>query len=232
MIYASFIIGLLGSWHCIGMCGPIALMIPGSKGKNRLLSISLYHGGKLLTYMLIGSFFGLVPALTNSFFVQAIITIFVGIVMLLIAGMPLILNSIEKFGFTKFQKFFKLKTKLAKLIKTDKIEFSFYIGVLNGFIPCGLVYFAALGAISQPTFVSSILFMLFFGLGTIPLMFLFLLLPGILKPSTRNYLNKFRQVGFAAVAVIMLWKGFSNIHTSIQPPLEGEAFQICTTLHR
>ena len=161
MLFAAFLIGLLGSWHCVGMCGPIALMIPGIRGKNKFVSISLYHSGKLLTYMLIGSLFGIVPAFVNSFLIQSIITVTIGIIMLVIAGLPFLLNRLEKFSFAKFKKLVQLKNKLAQLLKSDSVEYSFYIGILNGFIPCGLVYFAALGAISQPHYFDSILFMLF-----------------------------------------------------------------------
>ena len=78
MIWTALVIGLSGSLHCVGMCGPIALMVPGSKGKKRWLAITLYHAGKILAYMTLGSFFGMIPALLSSFKIQSAITIRVG----------------------------------------------------------------------------------------------------------------------------------------------------------
>jgi sulfite exporter TauE/SafE len=122
MIWTGFLIGLLGSWHCIGMCGPIALMIPGAKGKNRIAAISLYHSGKILAYLSLGSVFGMIPAFIDSFKVQATITISVGILMILLALIPMLLNKMERSGFKLFSNYFNLKNKLAHSLNRDKIE--------------------------------------------------------------------------------------------------------------
>lgn len=227
MIWTGFLIGFLGSWHCIGMCGPIALMIPGAKGKNRILAISLYHEGKILSYLVLGSVFGIVPALINSFKVQAVITITVGILMIILALAPILLNKLEKNGFILFSNYFNLKNRLVKSLDKNKIEYSFYIGFLNGFVPCGMVYMAALGAMSQPDFIDSILFMFFFGLGTLPLMSIFLFTAGFFKLTFQKYAPKLRTAAFVLVGIFMIWKGTVHINDSIQPPKEGEAFEIC-----
>jgi sulfite exporter TauE/SafE len=230
MIWTGFLIGLLGSWHCIGMCGPIALMIPGAKGKNRIAAISLYHSGKILAYLSLGSVFGMIPAFIDSFKVQATITISVGILMILLALIPMLLNKMERSGFKLFSNYFNLKNKLAQSLNRDKIEYSFYIGFLNGFVPCGMVYMAALGAMSQTNFIDSTLFMLFFGLGTLPLMSVFLFTAGYFKSAFQKYAPKLRMAAFILVGLFMIWKGTSHFNDSIEAPKEGEAFEVCAQI--
>lgn len=230
MIWTGFLLGLLGSWHCIGMCGPIALMIPGSKGKNRMVSISLYHSGKILAYLSLGSVFGMVPALIDSFKIQATITISVGIIMICLALIPMLLNKLEQGGFKIFSTYFNLKNKLAQSLKKDKVEYSFYIGFLNGFVPCGMVYMAALGAMSQPDFIDSMLFMLFFGLGTLPLMSLFLFTAGYFKSFLQKKAPALRMAAFLLVGLFMVWKGSVHLNDSIEAPKEGEAFEVCAQI--
>jgi len=227
MIWTGFLLGLLGSWHCVGMCGPIALMVPGAKGKNRFLVIAFYHSGKILAYMALGSVFGMIPAFINSFDVQATITLSIGVLMIAIAFIPFVLSSIEKKGFIVFNRVFKFKNKLVNALDKNKIEYSFYIGFLNGFIPCGMVYFAALGAISQPNFIDSILFMLFFGIGTIPLMSLFILVSGYFKTTFQKQAKNFRTAAFLFTGIFMIWTGTLHLNHHISLPKIGDAFQIC-----
>lgn len=227
MIWTGFLLGLLGSWHCVAMCGPIALMVPGAKGKNRIFVIALYHTGKILAYMTLGSVFGMIPAFISSFDVQATITLSIGALMILIAFIPFVLNSIEKKGFVIFNRVFKFKNKMVNALDKNKIEYSFYIGFLNGFVPCGIVYFAALGAMSQPNFLDSILFMMFFGIGTIPLMSLFILVTGFFKTSFQKQAKNFRMAAFILTGIFMIWKGSSHLNNQLSPPKAGEAYQIC-----
>jgi len=228
MIWAAFFLGLLGSWHCVGMCGPIALMVPGAKGKNRILVIAFYHSGKILAYMTLGSVFGMIPAFINSFNVQATITLSIGVLMIVIAFIPFLLYTIEKKGFVVFNRMFKFKNKLVNALNKNKIEYSFYIGFINGFIPCGIVYFAALGAISQPHFIDSILFMLFFGIGTIPLMSLFILVSGYFKTTFQKQAKNFRTAAFLLTGIFMIWQGSMHLNQQLSSPKIGDAFQICS----
>ncbi len=231
MIWTGFVIGLLGSWHCIGMCGPLALMVPGSKGRNRFAAIGLYFYGKTLAYLSIASVFGMIPVFVNSFLIQAIITISVGLVMLLIAFLPSISTRFEQKGFVFFNRYFKLKNRLALALKKDKILYGFYIGFLNGFMPCGLVYIAALGAMSQPGLPESLLFMLLFAAGTIPLMSVFLVAAGYFKPYFARHISRLRTVGFVLVGVFMIPQGIVHWNQVIEQPKAGENFIACPVTH-
>jgi len=231
MLWTALIIGLSGSLHCVGMCGPIALMIPGSKGTKRWMAIALYHTGKILAYMTLGSFFGMVPALLSSFKIQSAITIFAGAFILILAALPFILTKVESKGFSFFNRLIKFKNKMAAALNKNREEYSFYIGFLNGFIPCGMVYLAAIGAMSQPDFISSIFFMFLFGVGTIPVMTLFLFGAGIFKSFSQNGMLQFKKLALVAVGLFMIWKGFVHYQDNLAPPLEGEVFNACAVVH-
>lgn len=227
MIWSAFILGLLGSWHCIGMCGPIALMIPGARGKNRLLAILLYHGGKIGAYMLIGALFGLISVFITSFKVQAIITISVGVIMALLAAIPMLLNRFERKGFQFFSPLIRVKNQLARALDKNKLEYSFYIGFLNGFIPCGMVYVAALGALAQPNMGQGVMFMAFFGIGTMPFMSLLLYASSFFQNKFRKIALPLRTVAFFVVSSFMIWRGVANYQTELHAPKLGETYMIC-----
>lgn len=231
MIWAALILGLLGSWHCVGMCGPIALMVPGAQGKNRVFAILLYHGGKIISYILIGLFFGLFTVFIDSFFIQSIITISVGILIGILGILPSVLNYAEKIGFNAFQKLFNLKNKLSQSLKKDNLEYGLYIGFFNGFIPCGLVYVAALGAMIQPDFLSQAGFMLFFGIGTMPFLSLVIFSSSFIKSKLGSLTPKIRTLTFIAMSIFLIYKGAHGLSVELSQPKEGDQFQICAQVH-
>ena len=171
MLFSAIIFGLLGSFHCVGMCGPIAFMLPLNR-KNKFkqfFQISSYHLGRLFTYSLIGLLFGLFGKGVYLFGFQQIISVIVGLLMIFSILLPKVF---KKFHITKFINTFliKIKTSLGKaLVKKENNTF-FTIGFLNGFLPCGLVYMAVFGALAMGSALQGSLYMFLFGLGTIPLM--------------------------------------------------------------
>ncbi len=227
MLWSAFILGLLGSWHCIGMCGPIALMVPGAKGKNRVLAIFLYHGGKIAAYILIGLLFGFISVFITSFKIQAIITISVGLIMAIFAFAPVLLNWIERKGFQAFNPLVRIKNQLSLALDKNKLEYGFYIGFLNGFIPCGMVYVAALGALAQPNVVNSILFMAFFGIGTMPFMSLLLYASSFFQNKFRKIVIPLRTTALLLVGGFMIWRGVADYQTELHLPKLAEKHMIC-----
>lgn len=227
MLWSAFLIGLAGSLHCVGMCGPIALMIPG-KGRQRWLSISLYHIGKLLTYLIIGTFFGLIVGTLHSYTTQIIFTFLSGGLLILFGFLPSFLNWVERKGFVFFNRFIQFKNRLAKSLNKNKIEYSFYIGFLNGFLPCAMVYSAAIAALAQKSFMNSIIFMLFFGLGTVPLLTAFYFFSSSIKTKLSKYANTIRAASFIIVGAYLIFRGISYMNQEIpQPKAGGDSFQVC-----
>lgn len=228
MLWSAFILGLAGSLHCVGMCGPIALMIPTGNGKSKWLSLVLYHSGKILTYLIIGTLFGLIVGTIHSYTVQIIFTFISGGILLLFATIPAFLNLVEQKGYSFFNKAINFKSKLAKSLSKDKIEYSFYIGFLNGFLPCAMVYSAAIIALAQKSFMNSLIVMLLFGLGTVPLLSLFYFFSIKLKSKLKKQANTFRTLSFLVVGVFLIVRGFYFINQEPPTPKEGgNGFKVC-----
>ncbi|MEX6627388.1 sulfite exporter TauE/SafE family protein [Tenacibaculum salmonis] len=171
MFLSALIFGLLGSFHCIGMCGPIAFMLPVDR-KNpvkQFFQILSYHFGRLFTYSLIGLLFGFLGKGFYFFGFQQQLSILVGVLMILVILIP---KTFQKYNFSKpiNKLVMKVKSSLGKELKKKGNDTFFTIGFLNGLLPCGLVYMAVFGALATTNAFSGSLYMFIFGLGTIPLM--------------------------------------------------------------
>ncbi|WP_233883593.1 sulfite exporter TauE/SafE family protein [Tenacibaculum piscium] len=171
MFLSALIFGLLGSFHCIGMCGPIAFMLPVDRSNKikQFFQILSYHFGRLFTYSLIGLLFGLLGKGFYFFGFQQQLSIITGVLMILMVLLP---KTIQKYNFSKpiTKLVMKVKSSLGKELKKKGNDTFFTIGFLNGFLPCGLVYMAVFGAIATSNPFSGSLYMFIFGLGTVPLM--------------------------------------------------------------
>ncbi|AZJ35192.1 sulfite exporter TauE/SafE family protein [Tenacibaculum singaporense] len=171
MFLSAIIFGLLGSFHCIGMCGPIAFMLPVDRTNKvkQFFQITSYHLGRLFTYSLIGFLFGLLGKGFYFFGFQQQLSIIVGVLMILAILVP---KTFQRYNFSNpiNRLVIKVKSSLGKELKKKGNDTFFTIGFLNGFLPCGLVYMAVFGALSTTNMLSGSLYMFLFGLGTIPLM--------------------------------------------------------------
>lgn len=205
MVYTAFFFGLISSLHCIGMCGPIAMMLPVdiNNPTKKVIQITTYHLGRLTAYATIGLLFGL---LGKGFFLAGIqqrIAIFIGIAMIVIVLIPE--KSFNKYNFSKpvFKIISKIKTALGSQFKNKSYKSLFMIGLLNGFLPCGMVYVALFGAIAMQSASLGILYMVLFGLGTIPLMSSVVYLHSFFSVSVRNKIQK--AIPYAAIIIGILF---------------------------
>lgn len=172
MLWSAFILGLLGSLHCVGMCGPIAFMLPvdQSNSLKKATQITTYHMGRIIAYSLIGLFFGLVGKSLYIFGLQQQLSIIIGILMIVVVLIPV--NTFDKYNVSKpiFKIISKIKSSLGAALKKKTADTFLTIGFLNGFLPCGLVYMGVFAAIAMQNMWQSSIYMALFGLGTIPLM--------------------------------------------------------------
>lgn len=209
MLYTAFIFGLLSSLHCVGMCGPIALMLPvgNSKGIAKYSRIALYHLGRMSAYASIGLLFGL---LGRGLFIagfQQRTSIAIGIAMILVS-----LISEKQLGqFSISTPIFRLLSQLKSLLgaqfKNRSLQSFFTIGYLNGFLPCGMVYVALFGAVAMQTAAVGALYMLVFGLGTLPLMCSISVVSDRLSLRTRNAIQRYIPVFAIALGVLFIIRG-------------------------
>ncbi len=171
LIVAAFTMGLLGSFHCVGMCGPLALSLPLSTNTvwSKFSGAFLYNTGRIITYSVFGFVFGLIGKSASLFGYQQWLSISLGVLIIFFVILP---KRISVFSYKNYITVFfeKIRSGLGNLFSRKNYSSLFFIGVLNGLLPCGLVYMAAAGAVATGDIVDSILFMAFFGLGTLPIM--------------------------------------------------------------
>jgi sulfite exporter TauE/SafE len=190
MLYLSaFITGLISSMHCASMCGPIAFALP--KTGNGLQGIAigrlLYNFGRITTYAFLGLAFGLFGQGLKFAGFQQSVSIMAGVFML--AGALTAIFKKKPVGSGYLFKF--LSSKFIKKLFNGKDQKSLFgIGLINGFLPCGFVYFALIGASVTQHAWHGALYMALFGVGTLPLMYIISMAGHIVAISVRNKFNR------------------------------------------
>lgn len=209
MLVSALILGLLGSLHCVGMCGPIAFMLPVDRSNSfkKVTQISIYHFGRLLAYSIIGLVFGLVGKSFYIFGVQQQLSIIIGILMIVIVILPH--KVIGKYNLSQplFRLISKVKSSLGKALKKKTADTFLTIGFLNGFLPCGLVYMAVFGAVATGSLLEGSLYMLLFGLGTIPLMTTAIYLGKFLNSTIKQRIQKAIPVFVVVIGLLFILRG-------------------------
>jgi len=218
-LWAGFGMGLLGSFHCAGMCGPIALSLPFSQtnGHSHLIGNVLYQLGRITTYGFIGFLFGLIGRGFSLAGIQQPLSIALGMLMILVVLLPKIFNTHKTPSFLR-KAIQGVKNGLGFYIK-KRGYFSLYItGILNGFLPCGLVYMALLGAVGIGHPLLSSAFMLFFGLGTFPMMFGIALTGKFISTTWRNFFTKVVPYFVILLGLVFILRGLGIGIKYLSPP--------------
>lgn len=209
MIYAALLLGLISSLHCIGMCGPIAMMLPVSRNnpEKRALQIITYHLGRILSYTMIGLLFGIVGRGFYLAGLQQSLSISAGILMVIMVLMPTKLFAKYNFSKPAFRLISKLKNKLGQQFSKSSFKSIFSIGLLNGLLPCGMVYAAVFGALTMPKLYLSATYMALFGLGTMPLMSGVVYLQRFFTLGIRNKIQKLIPIAVACIGILFIARG-------------------------
>lgn len=209
MLVSALILGLLGSLHCVGMCGPIAFMLPVDRTNSfkKVSQIGMYHFGRLLAYSLIGLVFGLLGKSFYLFGLQQQLSVIIGILMIVVVILPH--KIIGKYNFSKplYNLISKVKSALGKALKKKSADTFLTIGFLNGFLPCGLVYMAVFGAIATGNLAESSLYMIVFGLGTIPLMTTAIYFGKFLNSTIKQSIQKAIPVFVVLIGALFILRG-------------------------
>ncbi|SEA44562.1 hypothetical protein SAMN05443667_104242 [Flavobacterium gillisiae] len=209
MLYTAFFFGLISSFHCIGMCGPIAMMLPVDRNNpaKKVTQIITYHIGRLTAYGTIGLVFGLVG---KGFFMAGIqqnLSIFIGVAMIAVILIPE--KTFAKYNFSKpvFVLISRIKTTLGSQFRNKSYQSLFTIGLLNGFLPCGMVYVALFGAIAMQNAGFGVLYMVLFGLGTVPMMSSVIYINSYLTIPIRNKIQKVIPYVAVIIGVLFILRG-------------------------
>jgi hypothetical protein len=231
-LLAAISLGFFGSFHCIGMCGPIALAIPvyNQNKFHKTASIIFYNAGRVFTYATLGLLFGLVGQGFALAGLQQILSVTMGVLILLALLLPQ--HIVSKYTFT--QKAFKIvgmvKAGLAKQLAKKGFASLFVLGTLNGLLPCGLVYMAIAAALASSSLLNAVLFMAFFGLATMPLMFSISYFSNLISLQFRSSIRKAMPYITAVMATLLIVRGLNlNIpYLSPQKNAETNSFAACT----
>ncbi|MCK0160813.1 sulfite exporter TauE/SafE family protein [Allomuricauda sp. F6463D] len=209
MVTSALVLGLLGSLHCFGMCGPIAFMLPLDQGNNvkKAVQLSIYHFGRLLAYGVIGILFGLLGKGLSLFGVQQKLSIGIGVLMILLVLIPGKYLNGHKFLSPIYLIIAKVQSKLGSELKKKSPDTFLTIGFLNGFLPCGLVYMALLGAVAMGSPMEGGLYMMVFGLGTVPLMSLVVYSKGMFSTSIKSRIQKLIPVFVVIIGLLFIVRG-------------------------
>ncbi len=209
-------IAILGSFgHCVGMCGGIIIAYSSTKVQNewskttQTVSHILYSLGRVTTYTVLGAFFGFLGSVTtfndtaNGVFLIIIATsmILVGLSLFgKIKFLTTIEHSISKQAW--YQKSFK------RLISTQSLSSFYFLGMLNGLLPCGFVYFFAITAASSGSALWGAIVMFIFGLSTIPALFSLGFFVGLFQQSEfRTLMIKLASIAVILYGVYMFYLG-------------------------
>jgi sulfite exporter TauE/SafE len=205
--WTAFLLGFVGSAHCAGMCGPLALALP-STGNTRSMFLTgrvAYNFGRIVTYALLGALFGLLGQTFAIAGLQRWVSLVAGAAILLgVLMSPRLLSGVPLARSVGW-----LKAALGALLRRRALGSLFGIGLLNGLLPCGLVYAACAGATVSGSFVTGIEYMVVFGLGTLPMMLAFSVAGHKLHLVFRLKLQRLIPASLAIIGLLLLLRGMA-----------------------
>ncbi len=218
MTYLAFFMGLLGSLHCAVMCGPLMLALP-DQGKPPLALLFhrlLYQAGRILTYGFLGLLAGLISSGSVMKGWQQQISIFTGILLLVMGIYHLVGRHIPAIAQRQ-------QTLVAPLLSRMGYWLyrpggNFMAGMLNGLLPCGMVYLALASALSTGSLLNGAQFMLLFGLGTLPLMLIAGIAGSFIKNKLRLRFNTWLPMLFLVMGCWFVLRG-ANLDIPFLSPL-------------
>ena len=223
LIISAIGLGFASGFHCIGMCGPIALSMGLTKKQatNYYLQNLTYQFGRIFTYSLLGTLLGIVGQGFEMAGFQQYLTIAVGILLILMA--------IFSFGGNDFASkipflsklLLQVKMNLGKLLQKADYRSRFTTGVLNGFLPCGMVYMALTASLAAGGIWQGASFMALFGLGTLPFMFAVVLLGNLMTTAFRIKILKFVPFLMIVLGGLFILRGLEIGIPYISPKKEA-----------
>ena len=230
MLWSALGLGFAGSLHCAAMCGPIILSV--SHGSSTPWKMFIYHAGRILSYLLLGIAFGFAGRALHLVIYQQYISIISGVLILLMLLARLYPSAFKKISFIyplwqKIRNFIlpALKSKPAPVLKLG-------LGMLNGLLPCGLVYIAASASMSMNSVAGSLLYMMLFGLGTVPMLVGIGLSGRLITLKHRVVLNKMMPAMLLTLSLLFVVRGLSLNIPYLSPKISNNGNKIESCCHK
>jgi sulfite exporter TauE/SafE len=222
----AFFVGLFGSVHCIGMCGPLAFAIPSLDGRwwRIVLDKVVYNAGRIITYSFLGLAIGLLGQQLWLAGLQQGVSVISG-VLIIVAGF----SRLMKVKFARSMPMIRMLGPVNKLISYALKHKAGHlvIGMLNGFLPCGFVYLALIGAVNTPSSFSAAQYMFWFGIGTFPLMLLAMAGAGFIGPLFRRRINVAMPYLMVFLGCWFVLRGLQLSIPYLSPPKASTGAAIC-----
>lgn len=217
MKWTALLLGLGGGLHCAGMCGPLVLGLPGPSTPGAARRRVIYQAGRLATYLLLGASAGALGHSLALFGVERWVSLGAGLA---------IAAGIAWGRFSGGGRWWSLRLArlrqllLPRLNPGSAVAFATY-GALNGLLPCGLVYVACAAAAATGGLWSGANYMLWFGLGTVPILLGISLSHRAMPASLRFRLRSLSPLSVALVAGMLILRGLALGIPYLSPALEA-----------
>lgn len=212
------------------MCGAIALSLPVQhfSGVQKVIGILLYNIGRIITYGIMGAILGSIGSAFNFMGWQQSISIVLGIMLVVVFIVAIRKKQISQSAFVQKHWNNKIVNAIAPLFQNKKLYSPLLIGLLNGLLPCGLVYMAIAGAVAMHHTFQGAVFMMSFGLGTLPAMFLVSITGNVIGVQWRNFFRKSAPYVIGLMGVLLILRGANLNIPYLSPKVEQNKMQCCT----
>lgn len=221
MIFVTaFLTGLLGSLHCMGMCGPIALALPqiGDTNKQKLVGKLIYHAGRITTYATMGLLLGLFGLGLKLAGLQQNLSIGAGVIIIVMVLFNT--HSIEKWVAKRIGKY---NSHWMGNLLTHKTYFArLLMGMVNGLLPCGFVYIALVGSAASQGILQGATFMALFGLGTLPALLSVSMIIPLLHAQRRAIIRKLLPYAAFFIGCLFILRGLNLGIPLVSPKVSAE----------
>ncbi len=220
--YLAISMGLISSFHCVGMCGPIALALPVHKGPRvqQIAGVLAYNAGRALTYAMFGMVIGTLGASLAWLGALRYVSILIGVAMLVYAFWPSGLEHRLRMPLFWQKTVSLLRQRMATYLKKSDLSGMLLLGMLNGAIPCGMVYMALMSSVATGSGWGGAIFMALFGLGTMPAMLALGIAKQQFTPALRTRIRRLTPV---LVAIAGIWLVARGVMTSYPGPSKSAA---------
>lgn len=229
-IWTAALFGFFGSFHCVGMCGPIAMAIP--RDSNRFTALSLnalmYNSGRILVYGVLGALFGWMGTRFSLSGFQSTLSILVGSVLLaaLIIQYRVPKLSTQLPVYQAWSNF--INRSYASIIKPNPSKTTLTgMGMLNGLLPCPFVYMGIAASILSPNLLHGMLYMILFGLGTFPAMFFMYMSPGLISMNLRSKISQWYPYVGMGLALLFILRGLALFNYEWSPLIGQQLDLFC-----
>ncbi len=228
----AFLMGFTGSLHCAGMCGPILMIMPfqAFEGAKRALAMALYHFGRISVYASLA----LVLHSFRSLFdpkLQQYLSIGLGGVLLILGILSFVPNHLLKIKAPWTE---MVKRQLGNIVGRPGLGAITISGMLNGLLPCGLVYMALSASMTASTSLQTILLIYSFGLGTVPMLIGISMLRSKLSFLRSNNVRKLVPVMVFAFGFLFVLRGMNLGIPYLSPKVEVAEHEVrsCCSKHK